>query len=189
MKLVHILEDRRKTCSPTCRGEYMSWLWKFYGAPSTGTVATEESKQKQRDTWMKNYGVPNAFLVKQQGNESSIAKKFYDTLKLYVRDDLEYEQLIESRYYADVQVKAQKILVEFYGDYWHMNPAKYADDFYNAKKHQTAKQIRERDSERKRWLEERGYRVIIVWESDWHSQQESVLDFLRWSMSESGAKV
>lgn len=159
------------------------------GPPNKGKTTSEEAKQRQRATCMKNHGVPNVYLINKQGNESSIAKQFYDTLKLYVRDDLEYEQLIESRYYADVRVKAQNILVEFYGDYWHMNPAKYADDFYNAKKHQTAKQIRDRDAQRKRWLEERGYRVVVVWESDWNSQRESVLDFLRWSMSESGAKV
>jgi hypothetical protein len=160
----------------------MKFLTDVHGGSMLGKKATEESKQKQRDTWMKNYGVPNAYLIKQQGNESREANEFFKVLQEFVRDDLESEQLVESRYYADAKIKDEKTLIEFYGDYWHMNPAKYADDFVNDKKHQTAKEIRERDLERKRWLEERGYRVIIVWESDWNSQRENVLDFLRWSV-------
>jgi len=167
----------------------MSWLWKVKGGPTTGMITSEESKQKQRATWIEKYGVPNAYLIRQQGNESKCAKEFFDSLKLYVRNDLEYEQLIESRYYADVRIKDERILIEFYGDYWHANPEKYADDFWIDRKKMFASEIRHRDSERKKWLEERGYRVVIVWENDWNLQREEVLDFLRWSVSENVEKV
>lgn len=183
VKLVHIAADHRKTCSKACHASYMSWLWKFKGAPSIGMKSSEESKQKQRDTWMKKYGVPNAFLIKNQGGKSKLAKDFFDLLKIYVSNDLEYEQLIESRYFADIRVKNEKILIEFYGDYWHANPELYEDSFWNDRKKMYANEIRNRDDERKKWLEERGYRVIVIWERDWKLQRKEVFDFLKWSIS------
>jgi G:T-mismatch repair DNA endonuclease (very short patch repair protein) len=72
-----------------------------------------------------------------------------------------------------------KIVVEFNGDYWHANPAKYEPDsilsFPNQKKF-TAKEIWERDQMKNSLLENAGYKVFVVWESDFNNNKELLIN-------------
>jgi len=56
-------------------------------------------------------------------------------------------------------------LIEFYGDYWHANPKIYKPDDIIHHKFK-AKDIWENDKQRIKILEELGYFVHIVWQSD-----------------------
>lgn len=60
-----------------------------------------------------------------------------------------------------------KIIYEFYGDYWHGNPKIYnADDYCSASK-KTFGQMYKKTLEKEEILKSFGYRIISIWESDW----------------------
>ena len=71
---------------------------------------------------------------------------------------------------------SQKKAIEFFGDYWHANPSKYAHDFYNAKQKMTAAQIWERDKQRIKALEEKGIKLLIIWEKDYNDNKQLIID-------------
>ena len=71
-------------------------------------------------------------------------------------------------YFVDELSKIKMIAVEINGDYWHANPQKYKENDiisypYGKKK---AHEIWNRDEKKIKKLQEGGYRVIILWESD-----------------------
>ncbi len=80
-------------------------------------------------------------------------------------------------------------VIEFNGDYWHANPLveKYAEDNAVIKlpggKQKTAGDIRQNDADRQQELEEIGYEILVIWESDYRRNKQQViakcLEFLR----------
>lgn len=72
------------------------------------------------------------------------------------------------RMIPDIIHLEKKIIVEFYGDYYHCNPnvLKYEASYYNKRRKKTAQEIWNFDAERITRLEKMDYKVIIVWEAD-----------------------
>lgn len=69
------------------------------------------------------------------------------------------------KYLVDLIDVDRKIIVEVNGDVWHCNPKFYKpEDVIISKK--TAKQVWEKDSIRKNFLQSLGYRVYEIWEDD-----------------------
>lgn len=56
-------------------------------------------------------------------------------------------------------------IIECFGDYWHCNPKKYKEDYYNKRVKKTAKEIWMADEERINVIEKLGYKVKIIWEN------------------------
>ena len=80
----------------------------------------------------------------------------------------ESEKYIDS-YRVDFINKENKIVVEIYGDYWHCNPLKYTENFYNKNKKMYAKDIWEYDNRREDFIKDQGYRFFKFFQSDLHS--------------------
>ncbi len=74
-------------------------------------------------------------------------------------------------------------LIEYNGDYWHCNPKKYQPDYYQQKQHKYAHEIWERDAKKVTFAEEAGYKVLVIWESDYKKDPDITvrrcLDFLQ----------
>lgn len=68
-----------------------------------------------------------------------------------------------------------KIIIEYNGDYWHCNPKKYDRDYYNKSIKMTAGRKWKYDASRKLTLNKLGYKLIVVWESEWNEDKEYVL--------------
>lgn len=68
----------------------------------------------------------------------------------------------------------ENIIIEYNGDFWHANPAKYnaADIVHHGR---TAKEIWEHDAERIALLESLGYQVIQVWGSDYQTNDTKII--------------
>ena len=71
---------------------------------------------------------------------------------------------------------------EFYGDYWHAHPDLFPDENaqHSARKHEdkdktpfTMEEIRDYDRQRLQYIQDRGYNVEIIWESNWNTFVES----------------
>lgn len=73
-------------------------------------------------------------------------------------------------------------IIEYNGDYWHMNPNKYSEDFYNELSKTTAKDKWKMDEIKLKCAKAYGYDVLIIWESDYKKDKDGTiqkcLDFL-----------
>ena len=58
-------------------------------------------------------------------------------------------------------------IYEYYGDYWHGNPKRFAPDVINVHSGMTMKELHEHTVARQELLKEGNYVVIVMWEFDW----------------------
>ena len=68
-------------------------------------------------------------------------------------------------YKADALV--DKTIYEFYGDYWHGNPARYAPNKMNKVSNVAMKYLFQKTLKREAKLKSLGYHLIYIWESDY----------------------
>ena len=78
-----------------------------------------------------------------------------------------------------VDFKYGNIVIEFFGDYWHANPAKYTENSilnHPNKNKRVAKDIWEIDRKRIEWLTNKGYNVLIIWEKEYRENKQETID-------------
>lgn len=83
----------------------------------------------------------------------------------------------ESIIFLDFFVKDIGKVIEFYGDYWHCNPNKFAPDYFHKQTKKTGKEIWESDMRRIDLVKKMPYikDVMIVWESDYMKNKEQII--------------
>lgn len=88
---------------------------------------------------------------------------------------------LKKKYYAvDLYLPKEKIVIEFYGDYWHCNPEKYIREYYHSINKMTALEIWERDKKRIQEISKKfNVRFIVVWERDWKKEPEKQMQFIK----------
>jgi very-short-patch-repair endonuclease len=74
----------------------------------------------------------------------------------------QYISEIKNKYCCDILIPSIKTIIECDGDYFHANPKFYSDDKLNQRQIEQKK----RDNLRTKELEEKGYRVIRLWEHE-----------------------
>lgn len=80
------------------------------------------------------------------------------------------------RWNVDILIDEKRLIIELFGDWWHMNPQKYkADDIHKLTK-KTASQIWDRDTRKIDYLQTLGYHVEIIWELDWRLDKEACIE-------------
>lgn len=67
-------------------------------------------------------------------------------------------------------------IIEFNGDYWHCNPILYKSDYYHKVMKITAKEIWEKDEIKIQLAKDKGYDVLVVWESEYNLNKEYVIE-------------
>lgn len=67
-------------------------------------------------------------------------------------------------------------IIEFHGDFWHAHPLLYSEDFVHPYTKKSATEIWTADYLKTQHAIDRGYRVLIVWESDFISSSKEVID-------------
>ena len=68
-----------------------------------------------------------------------------------------------------------KKIIEFNGDYWHMNPNKYNKNDFNKSIQETAGEKWKSDALKNNMIESRGYEVLTVWESEYHQNPKETI--------------
>ena len=68
-----------------------------------------------------------------------------------------------------------KKIIEFNGDYWHMNPKIYKANDINKTKKMTAQEVWDFDKRKMECAEERGYKVLYIWESEYNESRSAVI--------------
>jgi len=76
----------------------------------------------------------------------------------------------------DFTIPSLNLIIEFNGDAWHANPAKYksSDCPHPIERDLTASQIWKRDQIKKQAAESRGFHVFYVWESEYKTNPDAV---------------
>ena len=67
---------------------------------------------------------------------------------------------------CDIYIEELNLIIEYFGDYWHCNPKKYEENYFNQKKNMSAKEIWDYDSKKIDLIKSYGYNLIVIWESD-----------------------
>lgn len=85
---------------------------------------------------------------------------------------------VKSRtFLPDIVLSKEKIIIEYFGDYWHANPSRYMNnDIIHHKI--TAYEIWNNDIIRKNLFESIGYKFFYVWASDFLNNKSKVVDEL-----------
>lgn len=87
-----------------------------------------------------------------------------------------YDRNNECFYLYDFVITSLKICVEFHGDVWHGNPLLFNEtDTPNPyQKSQTCRDIWEHDAIKRKCIEDRGYTMKVIWESDYIKNPECI---------------
>jgi len=74
----------------------------------------------------------------------------------------------------DIYLPDLKIGFEFNGDFWHMNPDIFNENYINPLSKITAKDKWKEDAEKKLIAESLGIKLIVIWENEWDTSKEKV---------------
>ena len=102
----------------------------------------------------------------QNGYNGIHQSKFANNIisKLKSLGDVQQEYNID-RYSFDARYKNK--LIEFNGDYWHMNPIIYKSDDINKTNKKSAQFIWDSDKHKYEIAKSRGFEVLVIWESEY----------------------
>lgn len=95
---------------------------------------------------------------------SKMETDWLDKLGIYNR---QHRIIIENRtYIVDAIDVSNKIIYEFYGDYWHGNPNIYSMDLINKVNNKSFGQLYKETIDREKTFDRNGYKVISIWEDE-----------------------
>lgn len=117
-------------------------------------------------------------------NRSKIELEFFQALQAEYPDiSREVIKTKEGWFFPDCISLRDRVIIELFGDYWHGNPEKYAPEDKVAH-NSLAKDVWEHDGNRIASLENLGYQVIIIWESEYKKDKASIINelsaYLNW---------
>ena len=72
--------------------------------------------------------------------------------------------------------KYENKIIEFHGDYWHAHPLLYAENFIHPKTKRSSLETWIHDCQKTQHAIDHGFSVLIVWESDYKSNKQEVID-------------
>ena len=171
-------------------GMYTRRSYKKENHPRWGIKLDDNTKKKisngnkgkaKGKTWEERYGIQEA--NKRRKNTANRKAETNSRLLKNRTSKLEKQFLIElkqkgyksnkqiSKYTVDYVNEKTKHIIEINGDYWHCNPQLFKPDYYNSSIGMTASEKWKYDDERKQYLENLGYRVTILWETDLKNQK------------------
>lgn len=130
---------------------------------------------------LSKYGLPGwkiAFNA-SRGRRSKLSDNFCDAVQSKVNEQLVYgtKELNLQNHFYDLTSTSTKKIIEFNGDYWHANPLKYAhNENISLKGNRTAKEIWESDARKIALAESHGYKVKVIWESDYKKNPTKIIE-------------
>jgi len=175
---------RTKLICNNCGKEYLEHKYRLKVSKFCSMKCHFESKRlkKKCPTCEKYFEVPNhlahrIFCSKDCVDFTNKSKKENDFYK-FVNNIINVEQnkkvIYDKVYFPDLMNEENKIIIEFFGDYWHCNPNFYEDEYYNSKTRKHAHEMWSDDQLRLEKLEGLGYDVNIIWENEWETDLELV---------------
>ncbi|MBI95829.1 DUF723 domain-containing protein [bacterium] len=112
---------------------------------------------------------------KMQINWLNFISLYYGIYIQHAENDGEYS-IPGSRYKADGYCLENNTIYEFHGDYWHGNPLLYNQErvtYFG----ETFGALYEKTKNKENYIEENGYNIKVMWESDWKKINKSIIKF------------
>lgn len=142
--------------------------------------------EKRSKTMIDRYGTAN--LLTLLGKVSKISLELFDGI-FKVLNDGQYHnnggELRIGKSFVDFAYKNK--IIEFNGDFWHANPKKYSSTDilkYAKNRSKPVSEIWERDKQRLKNIEDQGYKIKVVWESEFRENKEQVIkESVQWLMN------
>ena len=128
----------------------------------------KEFRQKAADTLFANHGVTNAgFLVNTR-------QKLEIEIFNFIKSSTDYNVLSQCNdiiqfYQLDIYIPELKLAIEVNGDYWHST----------VRLHNRNRQLHKTNL-----CEQRGIRLIHIWESEWHQNKEFIKELLTYYLND-----
>lgn len=135
--------------------------------------------------------------------EICFLKKLYDKIKMkfaeiyfneqqyfFSLDKKARKSFKRNCFYVDFYIRDINLVVEVYGDMWHMNPTRYTETDYNVMLKQSAKDVWKFDMKRQQYIENKyNVEIIVVWENDIRNDCDKQLSELEKTINERTNKV
>jgi G:T-mismatch repair DNA endonuclease (very short patch repair protein) len=77
------------------------------------------------------------------------------------------ENLKIGRWNVDIQFQDKPLIIEYFGDFWHMNPLLFEANDINQYTQAKASDVWARDARKLDELSHKGFKVFVVWEKAW----------------------
>ena len=77
-------------------------------------------------------------------------------------------------YNCDIVLDDKKLILEYFGDFWHCNPKFWEADRYHSRMKLNASERWRRDQQKIQDLKSLGYNVMIIWEHSWKNDRPQI---------------
>ena len=114
--------------------------------------------------------------------QSKTSMKILKEISKLFKFDIQYEYKF-GPYKIDGYVDSKKLMIEYFGDYWHMNPLIY-DSHHQIRGGKSAPKIWEDNEKRIEYLQCNGFNTFVIWEYDWCHNRKIVLEQLKNKINE-----
>jgi len=136
------------------------------------------------------YAEVNKKKVAKFAGKSKIEDDFFQMLKLSLQDkNIDFIELQQRQFFyfgdidknirsalVDIYIPSKKIAIEFFGDYWHMNPVIYDENCFNSQLKMTAGEKWEKDSQKFKLLKTKfNIETKIIWELDFRKNKQKLI--------------
>lgn len=88
----------------------------------------------------------------------------------------QYDIINKKGYFYDFVDTINKKVIEFNGDYWHMNPLIYESTSFNKSVQLTAQEIWNNDCQKIKYINSMNYDVLVIWHSEYKKNKEFVIN-------------
>ena len=161
------LHDRQSTFS------YKKCIEKY------GKEKGEKRFKERTKKWLNNFY--KSYDSKPGITQSNIATELFENLAKYINKDIKdcteyklYNKDLHKTYSYDFYYNT--LLIEFNGDYWHMNPNIYNKNDLNKTVNRKASEIWNIDKIKCNFAQSNGYKIITIWESDYRYNKEQIIE-------------
>ena len=125
-------------------------------------------------------------LFNNSGYSKISQKLFWNIYEKFSENNIKFEELtgelvlynkdLNKHYRYDYVDFTRKKIIEFNGDFWHCNPEKYNEDFNHKILKSSAKKIWMNDKIKIDWISSKGYKVMVIWESEYRKDPKQTLE-------------
>lgn len=143
---------------------------------------SEEIKEKMKQTLMEKYGVEKIGYLGLNKSTGKLSKFHIKVQAILDKNNIKYKSEVHGKFIkyneflqndyspiVDILLEESKLVIECNGDFWHANPKFYKEDdvFDTWEGKKIAKQIWDKDKSRTEQIESFGYKVLVIWQSEY----------------------
>lgn len=172
-------EEAERKVKERCTTNGLNWYIKKYGEIE-GIIKYHNRISRWQNSLHKsfiNYGDNRSC---QSNFAMLIINKLCEYLNISIPKKEKFLTWNDNHFAYDFTYKNK--IIEFNGDYWHCNPSLYKADFLNKTIGKYAKEIWEKDENKRLCAEHNGYKLLTIWELDYNQNPtgefKKCIDFL-----------